>query len=549
MSSCGGGSSSGNNGGSQPTASPVNQTLFVDRTAESGIQFVKGYLNPKEDYMPEEFGGGVAAGDYDNDGDVDLFIVRGDIGKNLLYRNDGNNSFIDVAFEAGVASTKPDGGVYRHSGPVFADMDGDGDLDLFIGGISTDPSLLFRNNGNGTFSDVTVDSGIDLLTARETVSVAFGDYDLDGDLDLMMAHWGTYRPEIDGGPSRGDTESLWRNESDQNRIRFVSVSEEAEIAPVIIVGNDGLLQHGEKGLDFDYTFTPAFARLNDDLYPDIIAVADFANTRVFLNNGEQSSVVTFEDVTDNDVITDQNGMGLAVGDLDNDGDLDWFVTGIKGSGQPFGNRLYRNEGGGVFTDASINGLITDGSWGWGACIADFNLDGVLDIFHVNGWEDTASNTDYENDTSRLFIGQGGLSYKEQARELGLADKKRGLGVVCADFDNDGDVDIFNTANNRVNSSSFWENIQVDNNFLKVSLKGVGPNTEAAGARIKVTVGSVTQMREIMIGNNFTSQNPTEQIFGLGEGAVVDMVEIEWPDGVTEEFVDVPAGSVVYTQSP
>ena len=177
-------------------------------TAESGIGFQHGYENPTAYSMPEMFAGGAAAGDYDNDGDIDLFIVRGDMGPNLLYSNRGDGSFIEVAEHAGVAYTKSPAGSqnYRHSGPTFADLDGDADLDLFIGGIEGDPSKIYRNNGDGTFSDVTAGSGIDNMGARYTISAAFGDYDLDGDLDMFLSHWGT--PRTVGNPGR--TEHLWR---------------------------------------------------------------------------------------------------------------------------------------------------------------------------------------------------------------------------------------------------------------------------------------------------------------------------------------------------
>src|SRR5690606_22857157 len=124
---------------------------------------------------------------------------------NLLYRNEGNLTFVDVAFEAGLAFTRSTTENYRHSGPTFADMDGDGILDLFIGGLDGDPSLIFLNNGDGTFTDATAGSGIDEMLAGRTISAAFGDYDLDGDLDLALAHWGTQWD----AKSIGDTEHLW----------------------------------------------------------------------------------------------------------------------------------------------------------------------------------------------------------------------------------------------------------------------------------------------------------------------------------------------------
>ena len=154
-----------------PPGPPPLAVRFTDVTAASGIGYQHAYLNPLV-IDPNAFGGGVAAGDYDDDGLVDLFILRGDIGPNLLYRNLGGNRFEELAEYAGVANTKSALENHRHSGPAFADMDGDGDLDLLFGGLEFDPAFLFRNNGDGTFRDVTAGSGLDTIGSRYTVSAA-----------------------------------------------------------------------------------------------------------------------------------------------------------------------------------------------------------------------------------------------------------------------------------------------------------------------------------------------------------------------------------------
>jgi hypothetical protein len=349
--SCGGGGGS-DSSGNPPPPPPPPTVQFRNITASTGISFVHGIVNPTHS-KAELFGGGVAAGDYDGDGDVDLYVVRGNIGPNLLYRNDGNNHFTDVAAAAGVDDAAPGGHGYLHSGPAFADVDGDGDLDLFVGGMEGDPCILFENNGDGTFSDVTEASGFKTMGAKNTISASFGDYDLDGDLDMMLAHWGTPRPP-DGSGGNGDTESLWRNDSDANGIHFTNVSVEAGIAATIIARRGGYFDFQPDALDYDYTFTPSFARMDADLYPDILSVADFSNSRVFMSNGSNAGIVSFRDTTDNSVQIDRNGMGAAVGDVDNDGDLDWFVTGIYGSSETVGNRLYLNDGNGELHDATID---------------------------------------------------------------------------------------------------------------------------------------------------------------------------------------------------
>ena len=523
---------------------------FTNATDASGISFRRGYQGTStvsgygQDADVREFGGGVAAGDYDNDGLVDLFVLRGDIGPNLLYRNLGGNTFQDVAAQAGVANTKSATDNHPHSGPGFADMDGDGDLDLFMGGIEGAPSRVFRNDGDGLFSDATEGSGIDTLTARYTISSAFGDYDLDGDLDMFLAHWGTLR-DLDSE----STESLWRNDSANGVIRFTDVSRATGVASGLLEGNPVELVSGKVR---DYTFSPTFARINDDLFPDLVIAADFKTSRYLVNNGDE----TFSDRTDPNVIIDRNGMGSAVGDYDGDGDLDWFVSSIwtdpdeEGNQTfKFGNRLYRNDGG-VFADVTGEVGVHDGSWGWGSCFADFDNDGHLDLYHTNGWPHTEQyeQFQFDIDPSRLFMSNGKGVFFERAEEAGLGDEERGHGIVCGDFDNDGDVDIFQMHRNENNAGTFWRNDTSINNYLRVKLNGLAPNTAAAGARITLTMDGVRQVREIVIGSNFASQNPLVQVFGLGNGSQAEL-EVEWPDGKLTPKEIVSANQLITIDHP
>ena len=526
---------------------------FTNATDASGISFTRGYLQPsvdsgiKQDGDVREFGGGVAAGDYDNDGWVDLFIVRGDIGPNLLYRNMGDNTFRDMAHEAGVAFTKSATENYKHSGPGFADMDGDGYIDLFIGGIESDPARVYRNDGDGTFTDVTAGSGLGDMNARYTISSAFGDYDLDGRLDLFLSHWGTTR-DLEDEPDLS-TENLWRNVSENSVIRFEDVSRSSGITQSII--DDEPQTETGFGPGYDYTFSPTFARVTDDRYPDLVITSDFRTSRYYVNNGDG----TFEDATDRGVIIDRNGMGSALGDYDGDGDLDWFVSSVwtdpaEDGEQEFkvGNRLYRNENG-EFTDATEEAGVRDGSWGWGSCFADFDNDGNLDLYHTNGWPAAGFESHmFHVDPSRLFMSNGEGAFVEQAQEAGLIDTERGHGIVCGDFDNDGDVDIFQMHRNGQNAGTLWRNDTAANNHLRVKLNGLAPNTAAAGARITVTANGESQLREIMIGSNFTSQNPLVQLFGLGNASQADVM-VEWPNGQTTTMNSEPAGQLLTLDHP
>ena len=535
----------GNNGITTTPESGVT-THFTNVTRNSGLDYDTGFVNrPKDASVRLIATSAAAAGDYDGDGDTDVFITRGDIDTNLLFRNDGNLIFTEVAEAAGLDFT-----LLRQSGATFADMDGDGDLDLFIGGLE-DESLLYANNGDGTFTDVTFGSGIDTLTTTYNLSAAFGDYDLDGDLDLFVAHWGTPHNQTDPG----DTQHLWRNDSDEQGIRFTSVSVDAAISPSIVTLEDPYARFLREE---DRTFTPVFARIDADEYPDLLIAADFNQSQYFSNNGDG----TFNNVTDVDVLVDGNGMGSAVGDYDNDGDLDWFVTSIMYPGDEtvvdsplshIGNRLYENHLG-VFKDVTEFAGVKDGGWGWGACFMDFENDGDLDIYHTNGWQETfiaddapepgEDSVSFEIDNSRAFVNLGDGSFTESAESLGLLEEEMGRGVVCADFDEDGDVDILLLHD----KATLWRNDLEGNTYLRIKLQGKAPNTEASGARITVTADGKSQIREIMIGSNFLSQNPTIQVIGLGTATSAD-VTVLWPDGQETLMPDVPHQQTITVKHP
>ncbi|MFT7558272.1 MAG: hypothetical protein ACI93R_000166 [Flavobacteriales bacterium] len=216
------------------------------------------------------------------------------------------------------------------------------------------------NNQEGTFTDITVSSGLDGIDAKNTISAAFSDYDLDGDLDLFLTHWGTERPWVIAGVSRGDTETLWDNVSDIDGVRFFSKSVSSNISDTLIAGRGGLTDFGQLNGGYDYSFTPILARLNSDRYPDFISVGDFVNTRLFMSNAETGGTVTFNDISTGSTITDQNGMGSVVGDIDNDGDLDWFVSSIANGQVNAGNHLYINDGEGTFDNQAEEAGVIDG---------------------------------------------------------------------------------------------------------------------------------------------------------------------------------------------
>jgi hypothetical protein len=492
-----------------PLPGNAGAPTFTDVTDIAGVAYVHG--DAVGENLIQFSVGGAAAGDYDRDGWLDLFAVSGDRGANRLFRNLGNGRFAEVGAAAGVAQSGR-----RSSGPTFADYDGDGDLDLLVGAVDNRPPALFQNRDDGTFA--TADPGPMLLTPDPVVSSTFGDYDRDGDLDLLLSRWGIVEFQ--------DVDYLWRNNGD------------GTFAPVTDAANLTIKAQQLERFGVEWTLSPNFADINNDAWLDILFASDFGTSQVFLNNQDG----TFRDVTDA-TITDENGMGTAIADYDADGDLDWFVTSIfelDGIPSPergvTGNRMYRNRGDGTFEDATDAAGVRDGNWGWASCFGDFDNDGYVDIFHVNGW---ITDVIFEGQPARLFMNQGDATFIDQAEIAGVDDRHKGIGVVCFDYDRDGDLDIF-VANNDGPSRLFRNDTGNQLNHLHVRLRGRSPNTQGIGGRIYVTTGSRTQMHELRAGTNYVSQDPAEAQFGLGTASSAEIVRVVWPDRSEGVLTDVPA---------
>ena len=463
--------------------------------------FRRSYGDSEEGETDES--GGVAAADYDGDGDIDIYIVGGNTEPNQLYQNQGDGTFMEVASSVGLDL------IAWGSGPAFGDIDGDGDLDLFIGAINTDPHYLFENRVNeddGRFIDVTLESGI-TFSARKTMSATFYDYDGDSLLDLVVTHWNNAYEE------GFDTETIWRNNGDGS---FTSTSIESGIAATLVEGN------------FDYSFTANFSDIDGDGIGDLLMTSDFNESQVYLNNANGS----FLNITNREIIKDQAGMGAAVGDYDNDGDMDWFVTSIySGNGvEEYGNRLYRNDNTGTFEDVTVDAGVQNGGWGWGACTADFDNDGALDIVHVNGWGEVRD-SNYRQQPMRFFHNTNpeALVFEERANEIGLDDRGQGRGIACFDADRDGFIDIVINNNDDNNIVLYRNQTDNGNHYLTVKLNGTGNNQLGVGAHITLTSEGGTQIRELGGTNNYVSHNPLEAHFGLGSATTADII-VRWPDG-------------------
>ena len=456
--------------------------------------------------------GGVAAGDYDRDGDIDLYVMTGDTSANALLRNDSDGHFTNVSEAAG---TGLDG--HRGQGPTFADIDTDGWPDLVIGGIAGSGYRVLKNNGDGSFSEVQDQAGIvQQSLTQDDYSSAFGDVDGDGDLDVFITHWGADTP----------INHLWTNTGDGH---FIPADKSAGI---------------DLFFEDDWSFTPIFTDTDGDGRQDLLVTGDFGTSQCLKNAGRGSFTLTTTEAID-----DENGMGATSGDFDNDSDTDWFVSSIYDKfalsedwGQS-GNRLYSNNGNGTFNKLTETAGVADGYWGWGACSADFNNDGWLDIFHVNGMPRSSNQRDFNADPSRLFINQKDGTFTESSIALGINDSREGRGVVCFDYDKDGDIDIF--ISNYGNDTRLYRN-DLDENpgWLQVQLDGGINNPSAVGAVIKASIGEVTQMREVTIGSNYQSQNPLLQHFGLDGARQVDEIRVNWPHGAVTTLTDVMPNQVL-----
>ncbi len=490
----------------------VSGQTFTNVSLQSGLNFQHSYPIILEEDAADIAGGGSVA-DYDQDGDLDIFLVGG-IGKaNSLFENLGNGQFSPVTSAGNLLSN------YLGSGPLFTDVDGDKDLDLLIFSIQqlaepfdNDPDLLgnrprlLTNDGQGVFTDTPTTSGFN--SGMPSYGAAMADFDKDGDLDMFMSHWDSLEAGF---------QLFWENDG---------TGSFSEVTAAYL---------GSQIVNLDpFSFTPNITDINQDGWLDILLAADFGTSRIFLSKGIILGQLEFDIVTPA-VINDENGMGAAVGDYDNDGDMDWFVTSIwdpngiaEGNWGTTGNRLYRNTGNGTFEDVTDAAGVRQGYWGWGACFADFNNDGYLDIYHENGFSvDTA--IEFHNDPSRLFMSNGDGTFTESSAASGLDYTGQGRGVSCFDYDLDGDLDILIMPNNDA-VRLYRNDLASPSRYLSVILRDNGPNPFAIGARIRLITSAGQQMREVTAGSNFVSNNPMRQHFGLGETALPNQLLITWPDG-------------------
>ena len=512
-----------------------------------------GGAGPGEFCLPERSSGAAAAADYDNDGLVDLFVTRLD-GTDVLFRNRGDGTFEDTSTESGISEFD-----LRSNGALWLDVDNDSDMDLYVSTIAEKRFYLFINDGSGRFTEEAVDRGTAVETPYDHsgFSIAAGDYDLDGWLDLHITEWGSAPLLGEGVLSHA---RLLRNRGLDAPGYFTDVtidagvvlddieSKSAELMPVV-AGNDPT-----KG---PFAFASAFVDLDADDLADLAIVSDFGHTRLFWNNGDG----TFTDGTLSARIgTEKNGMGSTFGDYDGDGDLDWFVSSINitsetcessmygcGTFDLPGNRLYRNEGERLFSDVTDEAQVRDGGWGWGAVFFDYDNDGDLDLAMVGGMHHPGVVGGSELEYPRLWENDGTGTMQEVALEIGLNRAGSGKGVITLDYDRDGDQDLF-IVNNGGTPRLYRNDGGNENAWLRVHLVGSETNQPGIGAKVSVTPlqGGPTQVREYGVRSHFLGQSELTEHFGLSDDVErVDEITIRWPVSNTLQVLeDVPANVTI-----
>lgn len=483
----------------------AGQPGFSDQTAAAQLIFEHA---PETTGVPYPMSGGVTVGDFNRDGWPDLFALGGGLAPDALFINNGNGTFTDEAMAWGLVD------LYRGIGAATGDYDGDGWTDVFVSSFGdVDQAAkggqhrLYHNNGNGTFTDLATAAGVNFTSDQaDSYGPVWGDYDLDGDLDLWVAAWGVSAPTSKGS-------RLFRNDGDgtfTNATTFAGV------------------RHDDM-----HAFGGIFADMNGDRYPELLVAADVGTSRYFVNN--RDGTFTETDIFLPDKV--YNGMGHTVADFDRDGLYDWFVTSIipRSLSPAPGNRLYRGLGADVYDALPFSGGVNDGGFGWGAAAIDFDHDGWIDIAHTNGFPlpDPITGESYENARSRLFRNNGDLTFTDVAENYGIDHTGDGRALVHFDYDRDGDMDIVIFTYD--GSLALYRNDLAgdDVNWLKVYLDtGDSPGLAGAGRGAKVTIaaGGVTQRAQLTGGANFLGNSEMVAHFGLADATTVQRVIVNWPDG-------------------
>lgn len=507
---------------------------FIDVTDSAGIRWSHFNGESPHRYLVESTTGGIAFLDFDGDGRLDLFLVNGgetpgtkapSAVRNALYRNIGRGNFEDVAEKAGIAKVS-----FYGMGVAASDFDNDGDTDIYVTGFPA--SALYRNNGDGTFADVTKSAGVE-NAGEWAASAAWLDYDRDGLLDLFVTNYAEFsfsdkhQCDFAGRPVycaqtdyKGRPPALYHNEGNG---RFRNVTAQAT-----------LQTHVGRGLGV------VAIDVNDDAWVDLFVARDASPNLLLINqkNGTFRDAAFEAEVAYNADGIARAGMGVDAGDFDGDGRPDFIVTNFDSEY----HASYRNRGQLTFEETTVQSrLAAFTKWfvGWGVRFLDYDNDGDLDLFIVNGHlQENISESNrsvHYREPPLLLANDGGGVFTNVSSDGGPAFRKGylGRGLATGDFDNDGAVDAaFIDLNSR---PVLLRNSGSPNHWLGIHLRGTRSNRDAIGARVTLRQGNRKATRWISGGGSFLASHDRRIVFGLGQNVAAADIEVLWPDGSVQKI--------------
>ncbi len=460
--------------------------------------------------------GGVVFFDYNDDNYFDLYIIGG-TSSNVLYRNNWDGTFTNVSNEAGV-----DLPGITTVGAATGDIDNDGDDDLFVTTNVNLPNVLLRNNGDGTFTDISDQAGITHVSW--STSASFGDFNLDGLVDIYVNNYANFDAVPFSQNLLGGLPNFLYQNMGNNTFE--------EVASTVLVADEGC------GL------AVAFTDCDNDGDPDLYVANDFGYNFVpnelYINQYPEQKFEKTAASAGLDIGI--NAMGIAIGDYDEDRDLDYYITNIGDN--PFFENL---NNGGLFGNVGLTKQINnpDGT-SWGTAFIDYNNDTYLDLIVANG---EVIDAPHQNNENRLFKGDGNGNFVDVSMEAGIANNNTCRGLSHADFDNDGDLDIvFGVV---APSSDTEENIliyqnELDNelNWIKIKLQGINSNRNGFGTQFRVVIGDRSLIREADGGSSYLSQHANMTHVGLGEHQIIDSLIVDWPGKNRDIYLNVPVNKSI-----
>jgi enediyne biosynthesis protein E4 len=518
-------------------AQPAHYAFEEVPASQSGITWVHNAGKSAQKHLPESSGAGCAFLDFDNDGWMDIYLVNSGKAdfyepshplRNALYRNNRDGTFTDVTEKAGVA-----GGGYG-MGVAVGDYNGDGYPDLYI--TQYGRNILYRNNGDGTFTDVTEKAGV--AAAGWSSSAVWFDYDNDGKLDLFVCQFAQYDSTLGCG-------------TDGAGVRHYCIPRIFKPTPSWLFHNngDGTFTDVSKAVGIAEHPGKAWgvvaADVNNDGRMDLFVSNDTVSNFLYLNRGnrfEETGLIA--NVAYSADGRARSGMGVDAADFDQDGKIDLFVANID---QEIFS-LYRNNGDETFDDLSVQlgiGMSTRWMSGWGLKFLDYDNDGDLDLILSNGFPDDLidqTSTLVKWKEPLLLFHNDGKSFRNVSAESGPVFSKDfpARGLAIGDFNNDGAVDVL-ISNNDGAPVLLKNNIGKENHWLGVRLIGRKCNPDAVGARLRYQSGDLQRSRTRIAGGSFLSSHDPRIVLGLGQRAKIDWLEVKWPQpsGAVERFTGLP----------